>query len=132
MVDSQLAATSLSSAADLRATLQKKPRSGESPPGPISSIDRLGRRCILELKEARGEPIAVRPWEVPTVQATPLVGVTDHALLANLESAILADLTFVAIRAWPPGRSDAVLVAGSFERKVAERWYRVPGFASPA
>jgi len=39
--------------------LHKKPRPGEAPPGPIIELfDRLGP-CILELKEAKREPIAI-------------------------------------------------------------------------
>jgi len=68
---SQLAADLALERSRLAGTLHKKPRSGESPPGPIIELfDRL-RPCILELKEARGEPIAVRPWEIPTVQRHP-------------------------------------------------------------
>ena len=68
---SQLAADLALERSRLAATLHKKPRSGESPPGPIIELfDRLGP-CILELKEARGAPIAVRPWEIPTVQRHP-------------------------------------------------------------
>ena len=68
---SQLATDLALERSRLANTLHKKPRSGESPPGPIIELfDRLGPR-ILELKEARGGPIAVRPWELPTVQRHP-------------------------------------------------------------
>jgi len=52
----------------LAEALRKKPRSGESPPGPIIELfDRLGP-CILGLKEAKAEPTAVPPSEIPTEQ----------------------------------------------------------------
>ena len=51
--------------------LHKRPRPGESLPGPIIELfDRLGP-WILERREAKGEPIAVPPSEIPTEHRRP-------------------------------------------------------------
>ena len=62
---SQLASDLALERSRLAVALQKKPRLGESPPGPIIELfDRLGP-CILELKEAKDELIDVLPSSSP-------------------------------------------------------------------